>query len=152
MSDANINATAAVAAPAGDIAPVTATSAGALIVAMHGGGAGLPEVPKPFAQPIYLVPDARVAGTTHVADIAKLAEHLSEGDRLRFERDKANRYDKWAIRVLDGSGNRLGFVPADINQIPARLMDGGKCLFGQVTGIELCGSWWKIGMGVWLDD
>ncbi len=134
------------------LATISTSSAGAIIAAMHGGGGPGLEVPKPFVQPICLVPDTRVAGTTHVADIAKLAGRLSEGDRLRLERDPSNSQDKWAIRVFDGEGNRLGFVPADINEIPSRLMDGGKRLYAEVTGVERRGSWWRIGMGVWLDD
>lgn len=136
----------------GGLSVVTASSAGALIAAMHGGGGAMPDVPKPFSQAICLVPDARVAGTTHVEGIDALAQRLSEGDRLRLERDARNRYDTWAIRVLDGEGNRLGFVPADINEIPARLMDGGKRLYGTVTDVDLVGGWWRIGMEVWLDD
>ncbi len=131
------------------IAPMTA---GALIAAMHSEGGGALDVPKPFSQPICLAPDTRVAGTTHVEGIEDLARGLSEGDRLRLERDPRNRYDRWAIRVLDARGRRLGYVPADVNEILARLMDAGKCLYGEVTGIDLVGSWWRIAMGVWMDD
>ncbi|MBR3315648.1 MAG: HIRAN domain-containing protein [Atopobiaceae bacterium] len=119
---------------------------------MHGGVDAGFGVPKPFSQPICLAPKTRVAGTAHVDGIAELAESLSEGDRLRLERDPHNRWDRWAIRVLDGDGHRLGFVSADVNEMPARLMDGGKRLYGEVTGVELRGGWWRIGMGVWLDD
>ncbi|MDO4536823.1 MAG: HIRAN domain-containing protein [Coriobacteriales bacterium] len=128
------------------------TSAGALIAAMHGTGNGALAVPKPYCDPICLVPDTRVAGTTHVDKIDELASGLSTGDKLRLERDALNHHNQWAIRVLDASNNRIGFVPADVNEIPARLMDGGKRLFGQITSIEQRGSWWRIGMGVWLDD
>lgn len=143
---------AAQSSQTGELAAISTTSAGAIIAAMHGDGGSALDVPKPFSQPICLVPTTRVAGTTHVEGIQELAEGLAEGDRLRLERDVGNRYDRWAIKVFDVRGNRLGFVSADVNEIPARLMDGGKRLFAQVTGIELVGSWWKIGMGVWLDD
>lgn len=133
------------------LAHVTPTAAGAIIAAMHADGGAL-DVPRPFSQPICLVPDTRVAGTTHVAGIERLARGLSEGDRLRLERDVDNRYDRWCIRVLNGEGERLGHVCADVNEIPARLMDGGKRLFAEVTGVELRGGWWRIGIGVWLDD
>ena len=134
------------------LATIAASGAGAIIAAMHGGGAAGLEVPKPFSQPICLVPQTRVAGTMHVTGIDELAGKLSEGDRLRLERDPGNTRDRWAIRVFDGEGNRLGFVPADINEILARLMDGGKRLYAEVADVELRGSWWRIGMGVWLDD
>lgn len=128
------------------------TAAGALIAAMHGDGNNPLSVPKPFSDPICLIPDARVAGTTHVEGIGDIARSLAEGDSLRLERDPKNRNDQWSIRVFDVKGNRLGFVPADVNEIPARLMDGGKRLYGEVTEVGRRGSWWRIGMAVWLDD
>lgn len=134
------------------IAITSAFSAGAIISAMHGNGGGAPSVPKPFSEPICLVPTTRVAGTTHVEGIDELAGTLTKGDRLRLERDADNKYNEWSIRVLDGDGHHLGFVSVDVNEIPARLMDGGKRLYGEVTSVELVGKWWKIGMGVWLDD
>lgn len=134
------------------IAPVTTSTAGAIIAAMHGNGTGGLTIPKPFSHPICLVPSTRVAGTTHVKGIRDLANHLAEGDRLRLQRDAHNHYDQWAIKVFDASNNRLGFVSADVNEIPARLMDGGKSLFAEVVGVELVDSWVKIEIGVWLDD
>lgn len=133
------------------LAAIAPTSAGMLLAAMHA-GKGVAEVPKPFSQPICLAPTTRVAGTTHVDDIDELAQDLVEGDRLRLERDPRNRYDRWAIRVMDAHDRRLGYVPADINEMPARLMDAGKRVYGQVTEVELVGGWCRIGMGVWLDD
>lgn len=137
---------------ASELALADTSTAGTLMAALHQGEGGVLDVPKPFSQPICLVPNTRVAGTSRIAGIEELAKQLAEGDRLRLERDASNRYDDWCIRVLDGRGNRLGFVSADINEIPARLMDGGKQLFARVTEVLLVGSWWRIGMEVWLDD
>ncbi|MBR2682465.1 MAG: HIRAN domain-containing protein [Atopobiaceae bacterium] len=134
------------------LASVTSSTAGALLVAMHQGSGSVLDVPKPFSQPICLVPDTRIAGTAHVEGIDELVERLTEGTRLELVRDAKNRYDRWAIELRNSEGEHLGFVPADINEIPARLMDGGKRLFAEITDIELRGSWWKIGIGVWLDD
>ena len=75
-----------------------------------------------------------------------------EGDGLRLERDTKNRFDHWAIRVLDARGRRLGFLPADNNEIIARLMDGGKRIVGEVLSVEDVSGWARIGMAVWLDD
>jgi len=133
------------------LAEIAPTSAGMLLAAMHEGKGAL-GVPKPFSQPICLAPATRVAGTTHVDNIDEFAQSLAEGDRLRLERDPHNRYDRWAIRVVDAHNRRLGFVPADINEVPARLMDGGKRIYAEVTEVELVGGWCRIGMGVWLDD
>lgn len=137
---------------ASGLVPIHPGSAGAIIQAMRGkGGLGM-RIPKPFSQPICLVPSTRIAGTTHVGDIDELAPNLSVGERLTLVREKGNRYDEWCIRVNTSAGRRLGFVPADINEIPARLMDGGKALYAEVNKVEKVGSWWKIKMGSWLDD
>jgi len=136
----------------GGLAQIGASSAGAIIAAMHAGEGSALDVPKPFVQPICLIPQTRVAGTSHVEGIDELAQALHEGDRLRLQRDARNGYDRWAIKVFDQAGRRLGFVSADVNEIPARLMDGGKRLYAQVTDVSQRGSWWKIEIGVWMDD
>lgn len=136
----------------GGLVSVTSSTAGALLVAMHQGSGSVLDVPKPFSQPICLIPETRIAGTTHVEGIDELAERLTKGARLELVRDVKNRYDQWAIKLRNGDGAYLGFVPADVNEIPARLMDGGKRLFAEVNDVELRGSWWRVGIGVWLDD
>ena len=140
------------AAGENSLATFATASAGAIITAMHQDGTGAFNVPKPFSQPICLIPDTWIAGTTHIPEIGSLVEKLCMGDRLRLERDGDNYYDLWSIRIFDKSGNRLGFIRADVNEIPARLMDGGKHLYAEIVDIELRGSWWKISIGVWLDD
>lgn len=131
--------------------------AGTVLASLHGGtGGGLdvpkPLVPKPLSQPILIIPEVRVAGTTHVEGIDTLVEGLHEGNHLSFRRQTDNPYDRWAIHVLDGQDHHIGWFPADCNEIPARLMDGGKELYGQVVSLGLAGSWYKIGMAVYLDD
>ncbi len=119
---------------------------------LKGGQSGALGVGAPFEEPIYLV-DVHVAGTTHVKGIDQLVEGLHEGDRLSFVREKDNRFDKMAIKVMDADGNRLGYVPCDNNEILARLMDGGKLLYGEVRKKELVDERWnKVSMRVFLDD
>lgn len=134
------------------LVPVAAGGAGAIIQAMHGGAGLGAAIPTPFSHPICLVPSTRVAGTTHVEGIDELASGLAAGERLVLVRDKDNRYDAWSIKVSTAGGRRLGYVAADVSEIPARLMDGGKALYGEVNVVEKVGGWWRIGMGVWLDD
>lgn len=110
------------------------------------------DVPVAFSEPICLVDDATVAGTTHVRDIDGIACGLSEGDRLTFVRDPDNPYDPNAIEVHAPDGARVGFVPCDLNPIPARLMDAGKLLYGKVTDVELRHAWWRIQMRVLMED
>ena len=109
------------------------------------------EVPPAAGKRACLIPDAHVAGTTHVPGIAAIAEGLCEGDELTLEREPDNPYDGWAIRVFDERGKRVGFIPRALNEIPARLMDAGFCVFARVTDVELIGYWYKISIEVWLE-
>ena len=114
--------------------------------------AGTPlAVPIPFQNKIVLIEDTRVAGTTHVHGIDAIVEKLEVGADLRLEREPSNLADSWAIRVYAGD-DRIGFVPADCNEVLARLMDGGKSLSAQLTGKEKLGTWNKLHMEVSLDD
>ena len=124
--------------------PTTALSQG------RDGNAGL-SVPMPFAQRIVLVEDTYVAGTTHVEDIDEVVAGMRVGQELALERDVANAFDPWAIRVLC-AGRRIGFVSCDTNELLARLMDGGKRVGATVTEFERLGRWHKIHMEVFLDD
>lgn len=124
--------------------------AGSIIAAASAAGAPL-SVPVPFQSRIVLIEDTRVAGTTHVRGIDEIAESLNVGADLRFERDPGNLADTWAIKVYTGDV-RIGFVPADCNEIIARLMDGGKAVSGKLIGKEKLGTWNKLRMEVSLDD
>ena len=125
-------------------------SAGGIIDAASAAGASL-SVPMPFQNRIVLIDDARVAGTTHVHDIDGIVEGLEVGLDLRLEREPGNLADSWAIRVFAGK-DRIGFVPADCNEVLARLMDGGKTLSAKLTSKEKIGNWNKLHMEVSLDD
>lgn len=107
--------------------------------------------PLPFENRICLMEDTRVAGTTHVAGIDDIVHDIHDGQELRFEREKGNLQDGWAIKVFAGQ-HRIGYVPCDRNEIVARLMDGGKHVYGTVASIEKLGNWNKIRMEVYLDD
>ena len=136
-----------------DSAPSSALAtigAGSLIAASDAAGASL-SVPIPFQNKIVLIEDTRVAGTTHVHGIDAIVEGLDDGADLRLERDPGNLADAWAIRVYAGA-ERIGYVPADCNEVLARLMDGGKALSAKLTGKEKLGTWNKLHMEVSLDD
>ena len=124
---------------------------GAALVAMPGARAFALEFPEQ-KDPICLIPNTHVAGTTHVPGIAPLAEALCAGDELVLEREPENPFDSLAIRVLNVRGKRLGFIPRAQNEVIARLMDGGKRVFAKVTGVELINTWFKISIEVWIDD
>lgn len=125
-------------------------SAGNVITAFNGSGQSL-SIPTPFQTKILLVADTHIAGTTHVRNIDAIAAEIEEGAELKFVREPDNLADRWAIRVFAGK-TRLGYVPADCNEILARLMDGGKALSGKLIEKEKLGKWNKLHMEVSLDD
>lgn len=124
--------------------------AGGIIAASEAAGASL-SVPLPFQNKIVLIEHTRVAGTTHIHGIDAIVDKLEVGMDLRLEREPGNLADSWAIRVFAGK-DRIGFVPADCNEVLARLMDGGKALSAKLTGKEKIGNWNKLHMEVSLDD
>ena len=124
--------------------------AGGIIAAADAAGASL-SVPMPFQNKIVLIEDTRVAGTTHIHGIDGIVKGLDVGSDLRFEREPNNLADSWAIKVFAGN-DRIGYVPADVNEILARLMDGGKALSAKLVGKEKIGNWNKLHMEVSLDD
>ena len=129
---------------------ITTIGAGGVIAAASATGTPL-SIPVPFQSRIVLIEDTRVAGTTHIPGIDDIVERLEVGADLRFQRQPDNIADRWAIRVYAGD-DRIGFVPADCNEVLARLMDGGKALSGKLTGKERLGTWNKLYMEVSLDD
>ncbi|WP_251159123.1 HIRAN domain-containing protein [Caniella muris] len=132
------------------------TSAGLATILSHGGslgtlgGASL-SIPMPFESKIVLYESMRIAGTAHVEAIDELVASMPEDATVSLIREPDNLADQWAIRVEYG-GKRLGFVPADRNEVLARLMDGGKTLRGEVLDREKVGRWWKLHMEVSLVD
>lgn len=116
-----------------------------------GDGPGGITPPKPFSNPIALL-DTIVAGTTHVDNIDEIVEGLPAGTHLTLRRDPKNEHDFAAIRILDAQKRRVGFIPADDNEVISRLMDGGKHLYVEVMEKELRGNWHRIEIRVFLDD
>ena len=124
--------------------------ASGIMSAADAAGASL-SMPMPFQKKIVLIEDTRIAGTTHVHGIDEIVEKLEIDSDLRLEREPDNLADAWAIKVF-ADDDRIGFVPADCNEVLARLMDGGKALSARLTGKEKVGAWNKLHMEVSLDD
>ncbi|HJJ33595.1 MAG TPA: HIRAN domain-containing protein [Methanocorpusculum sp.] len=81
--------------------------------------------------------ETHIAGSSHVPDFARLKDMLIFGVKLNLVRELENPHDGWAIRIdYPESGQKLGYVPRSINQVPARLMDAGKELYAQVVGLS----------------
>lgn len=52
---------------------------------------------------------------------------------LQLEREPDNSYDANAIAVLDGTGNRLGYVAREIARSVAPLLDAGDAVTAQLV-------------------
>lgn len=114
-------------------------------------GANTLSVPMPFESKIVLFESIRVAGTSHAPDIDATMGQMPDEARLDLVREPDNQADSWAIRV-EHDGKKIGYVPADKNEVLARLMDGGKTLGGELVSRELRGTWWNVHMEVCLID
>lgn len=131
------------------LATTGAGSAGAVLAALQDATLGLG---APFAQPILLFERARVAGTTNIRDIDFICEDIEPGAKLGLKRDVDNRDDPYAVSVYSPSGDYIGYVPADINEPIAHLMDAGKNLYAIMTDHERYHAWNKVYFEVYLDD
>ena len=129
---------------------ITVVNAGSILAASDAQGTPL-SVPVPFQNEIVLFEDMRIAGTTHIDDIDDIVDELPLESKLRLVREKDNLVDCWAIRVFVGE-SPIGYVPADCNEVLARLMDGGKALSATLVSKEKLGRWNKLHMEVILDD
>lgn len=114
-------------------------------------GASTLSVPVPFESKIVLFESVRIAGTTHTPNINDVIDRIPEDALLRFVREPDNQADPWAIRV-EYDGRKIGYMPADKNELIARLMDGGKTLHGSLLERSMQGNWWKVYMEVSLID
>ena len=110
---------------------------------------GLADMIKPLQREIHLF-DSYVAGTTHLEDESVLSE-VKVGDKLSLLRED-NKFDDNAIILITDDKKKLGYVPEKDNQIFARLMDAGKLLAAKITKIEKKGSFYQIGIGIYLVD
>ena len=119
----------------------------ALLHAQSTAGGG---ISKPFARDIFLL-ETHVAGTVRGA--ARTVEpSLMPGAPLVLRREPDNPYDEHSIMVLTESGEKLGYIPRDRNEVPARLMDAGKSLFSRLNAKEWYGDWLRISARIFLKD
>lgn len=110
---------------------------------------GIGEMLKPLIREIHLF-DSYVAGTSYLKD-SNVLERLSEGDKLTLLREN-NKFDDNVILVLNGSREKIGYVPEKDNLIFARLMDAGKMLTARIGRIEKKGTFTRISIGIYLVD
>jgi len=107
-------------------------------------------LPLPFVKEIFLL-ECLVAGTTHL-DLSEIEPLLCANEPLIFRRELDNQYDTLAILILDKEGHKLGYIPKEKNEVPARLMDAGKLLFGRLENKEWQSRWLKLRIRVFMRD
>ncbi|MBK7446976.1 MAG: HIRAN domain-containing protein [Ignavibacteria bacterium] len=75
----------------------------------------------------------------------EVINELTEGEELKFKRQKENEYDEKAIEIYSSSGKKLGYIPMDLNFIPANIMDQEIKIAGNISEIDHdAESWEKV--------
>lgn len=97
-----------------------------------------------------IIESTSIAGTGRVKDIEKIAAKIDHGDTLKLVRDEGNYFDESAVKVLDGSGNKLGFVSCDCNEIICRMLEAGFDVEGLFDSAINRDGWTDIKMKVML--
>ena len=98
---------------------------------------------------IYLL-QCFVAGFRHYEGM-QLLPQLKEGDLLELVREPANEYDACAI-ALHWQGKKIGFIPADINEMLSYLLDAeALSLFAVITHLaETAQPWEHVAIAVYF--
>ncbi len=89
----------------------------------------------PFNKDVRLT-ETNIAGMMFVDGVEEVVKGMKVGDRFQLRREPDNYYDSNAIAVVDGDGLRIGYIPRKVNPIAAGLMDSGKHLYCEVTGVN----------------
>ena len=107
----------------------------------------------PFVQELFLI-ECEIAGTGFIQDIEEKAKALTDGSVVSLIREPNNKYDVLAIRIDDVNGGKLGYIPRRKNEILARLLDGGKLLYGKVSNVEFSdySDWVEISIKIYMKE
>lgn len=73
----------------------------------------------------------------------EIAQAFRVSDILRLVREPQNRYDDQAIQIFTAAGDKLGYVPRAVNEIPARIADQGFTLEAEIVEIDLEAPTWE---------
>jgi len=104
----------------------------------------------PYGRRIILM-HCHVAGTSYLR-LESIEPDTQPGDALALLREPQNPYDELAILVLDRERRKLGYVPRDVNEAVARLMDAGKLLTADLASKEWQGSYLRLWIRIYLED
>ena len=69
---------------------------------------------------------------------------LVEGQSLVLQREPANPHDLLAIAVHTATGRKLGYLPRQLNEIPAFLMDSGRSMAAVITSVARDAPPWEM--------
>jgi hypothetical protein len=105
----------------------------------------------PFITEIQLM-ECYIVGTTFREDMEEIESELQKDDLLVLKREPDNAYDKLAIAVYDKEERLIGYIPQRKNEIPARLMDAGKIVFGKIESKIWQDNWLKINICIFMRD
>ncbi len=61
-------------------------------------------------------------------------DNMAAGDRLFLRPEPTNRYDPNAIEVLDGTGEKLGYIPRKATGAPLAALAEGRVLEAEIIG------------------
>ena len=102
----------------------------------------------PFRREIFLL-EITVAGTTFCSDIHKADKEIAPEKVLTMKREPDNKPDEFAIAIYV-EDIRIGYVPAELNEVCSRLMDAGKMFFCRVISKEWKKEWLRIKANIYM--
>lgn len=112
--------------------------------------AGENKIALPFQKDIFLI-EIQVAGTSFRKNIKELEPQLLPGQMYRMVREPDNKYDANAIAIYFEE-EKLGYIPAEQNEIMARLMDVGKFFYCKLISKEWIHNWLRLKTEVYMKD
>lgn len=116
-----------------------------LLAALSKGSISINVMPKDI-----LVLHCLVAGTSF-RKLKEVEPSLLAEVKLVMKREPENEYDDFAI-ALHFEKQKIGYIPRDMNEVIARLMDAGKKFYAVIHAKEWEGNWLKIEIRVYLKD
>jgi hypothetical protein len=117
----------------------------ALLAALSKGGITISILPKEI-----LVLETIVAGTSF-KKLNHIEPKLKAQVKLELVREPKNEFDEFAIALVFEKV-KIGYIPKNVNQVLARLLDAGKPFYAIIEATEWEGNWLKINIKVYLKD
>ncbi len=107
-------------------------------------------LPQPFARDILLL-ECHIAGTGW-RGLTEIEPGLQIGDEFFLQREPENTHDAWAIKVLTGDDEHLGYLPRAKNETVARLLDAGKTVYAKLTDKSWKDDWLRLDVEVMMRE